>query len=113
MRFVDFDCAFSYESSQLMHYFLYFKSLSNLYDLEVFQNKISSSALTVATLEKNVLSGVPFWEESEDALFEDNSPFDLEDDPIPKNGEGSHKLSLLQDIGYKNDLSNLVMDKMA
>ena len=49
-----------------MSYFLYFKSLSNLFDLEVFQNKVSSSAFTVASLEKQVLSGIPFWEESDD-----------------------------------------------
>lgn len=48
---------------------MYFKSISNIYDLEFFTNKLSSSAISICNLEKMVLSGVPFWEEGDDSLF--------------------------------------------
>jgi hypothetical protein len=49
----------------------YFKSISNIYDLEFFTNKLASSANSMCNLEKSVLSGVPFWEEGDDSLFDD------------------------------------------
>lgn len=49
----------------------YFKSISNIYDLEFFTNKLASSANSMSNLEKCVLSGVPFWEEGDDSLFDD------------------------------------------
>jgi hypothetical protein len=49
----------------------YFKSISNIYDLEFFANKLASSANSMCNVEKMVLSGVPFWEEGDDSLFGD------------------------------------------
>jgi len=54
-----------------MNYLSYFKSISNIFDLEFFINKLASSANTISNVEKMVLSGVPFWEEGDDALFGD------------------------------------------
>ena len=49
----------------------YFKSISNIYDLEFFANKLASSANSMYNFEKISLSGVPFWEEGDDSLFGD------------------------------------------
>lgn len=43
--------------------------MSNIYDLEFFINKLASSAFAISNVEKMVLSGVPFYEEGDDALF--------------------------------------------
>jgi len=51
----------------------YFKSISNIYDLEFFTNKLASSSNTICNLEKMVLSGAPFWEEGDDSLFGDDN----------------------------------------
>ena len=89
-------------------YLSYFKSINNIYDLEFFCNKLASAAHTISDVEKKVLSGVPFWEEGEDAMFEsdeeegdvgqsvDNDRFD----------EGGHK-------PLKNVLAGKVSDKVA
>jgi hypothetical protein len=50
---------------------MYFRQLQNLFDLEFFFNKLPSRAHSMAGLEQAVMSGVPFWEESEEALFND------------------------------------------
>ena len=57
----------------------YFKSVSNIFDLEFFTNKLASSAFTIANVEKMVLSGVPFWEDGDDALFGDSDSEDEEE----------------------------------
>ena len=46
--------------------------MRNIFDLEFFNNKLASSAFTIANVEKMVLSGVPFWEDGDDALFDDS-----------------------------------------
>ncbi len=79
MRFVEFKNAFTYEyiaphnggiqSPNLLSILKYFKNVQSLFDLEIFQNKISSHAHTVATMEKFVLSGLAFWEDGDEALF--------------------------------------------
>jgi hypothetical protein len=48
---------------------------------------LTSNAKTLADLEKSVLSGLPFWEISEEELMADNSD------------EG---MGLIADLGYKN-----------
>ena len=71
-RLVEFAEAYDYLSGgRAVHYLSYFKSISNIFDLEFFTNKLGSSAHTIANVEKMVLSGVPFWEEGDDALFGD------------------------------------------
>ena len=54
-----------------MEYLIYFKNVSNIYDLEFFLNKLTSSAFTISNVERMVMSGVPFWEEDEAAVLND------------------------------------------
>ena len=69
---VEFAEAFDYShAGRALSYLSYFKSISNIFDLEFFTNKLASSANTISNVEKMVLSGVPFWEEGDDALFGD------------------------------------------
>jgi len=71
-RLVEFAEAFDYnQAGRALNYLSYFKSISNIFDLEFFTNKLASSANTISNVEKMVLSGVPFWEEGDDALFGD------------------------------------------
>lgn len=74
-RLVEFTEAFDYSqgASRITQYLSYFKSIGNIYDLEFFTNKLSSSANTMCNVEKMVLSGVPFWEEGDDTLFGDSA----------------------------------------
>jgi len=71
-RLVEFDQAYDYNSCGKAPIILsYFKSISNIFDLEFFTNKLGSSANTASNVEKMVLSGVPFWEDGDDSLFAD------------------------------------------
>jgi hypothetical protein len=71
-RLVEFTEAFDYSlAGRASSYLSYFKSMNNIFDLEFFTNKLASSAKCIANLEKMVLSGVPFWEEGDEALFGD------------------------------------------
>ena len=70
-RLVEFGEAFDYSlCGRASLYLQYFKSLSNIFDLEFFTNKLASSAFTISNVEKMVVSGVPFWEEGDEALLE-------------------------------------------
>jgi len=64
--------------------------------LELFQAKLTSNAKTLADLEKSVLSGLPFWEISEEELL------------APQ--EETHSID---EIGYKNSLASKVVERMA
>jgi hypothetical protein len=71
-RLVEFGEAYDYAAGGKAVYILsYFRSIANIFDLEFFTNKLASSANTIANVEKMVLSGVPFWEEGDEALFGD------------------------------------------
>jgi hypothetical protein len=88
---------------------MYFKSLTNIYDLDFFMSKLSSSAQTIANVERMVLSHVSFWEEGDDALFEDNSDDDNEqskDQEPSAFDEGGHR-------PLKNVLSQIVTERIA
>lgn len=58
-----------------MKYIYYFRNLQNLFDLEFFANKLPSNTRGIAGLEQHVMSGLPFWEEGDDALFGDNDEY--------------------------------------
>ena len=84
-RLVEFGEAYDYlQGGRAVHYLSYFKSISNIFDLEFFTNKLGSSAHTMANVEKMVLSGVPFWEEGDDALFGDMDEEDESDEDTSK-----------------------------
>lgn len=88
-------------------YLSYFKSINNIYDLEFFCNKLGSSAHTISDVEKKVLSGVPFWEEGEDAMFESEEEEELgQSTDDNRFDEGGHK-------PLKNVLAGKVADKVA
>lgn len=112
-RLVDFAEAYDYESAgKALKLLSYFKSLSNLLDLEFFTNKLASSAFTMANVEKMVLAGVPFWEEGDEALFAA-----LNDD----DEDGEHKATAsdadrFEDGGHrpqKNILATIVAERIA
>jgi hypothetical protein len=75
-----------------------FTALQNLFDLELFQSKLTSNAKTLADLEKSVLSGLPFWEISEEELMA---------------GDSDERTGLIADLGYKNQLAVKVVERMA
>jgi len=59
---------------------------------------LTSNAKTLADLEKSVLSGLPFWEISEEELMAGNS---------------DERTGLIADLGYKNQLAVKVVERMA
>ena len=80
-RLVEFEEAFDYNAcGKLPQFFQYFKMISNIFDIEFFTNKLGSSANTMSNLEKNVLSGVTFWDDGDDSLFGDS---ESEEEPEP------------------------------
>ena len=86
---MEFAEAYDYSAGgNAVKYLRYFKAISNIFDLEFFTNKLASSAQSIANVEKMVLSGVPFYEESDDALFgnmdDDESASEEEKPPTPK-----------------------------
>jgi hypothetical protein len=109
-RLVDFAEAFDYDSAgKALKLLSYFKSLSNLLDLEFFTNKLASSAFTIANVEKMVLAGVPFWEEGDEALFAD---LDDEDEDSHQEADANG----FEDGGHrplKNVLATRVAERMA
>ena len=65
----------------------YWKSVSDIFDLEFFWNKLSSSSFAMMSLESNVKCGLPFWEEESTDFNMDSMS---EDDAKPIN-EINHK----------------------
>lgn len=47
----------------------YFNSYQDLFDLELFQSKISSGSSTISDGEQRIFSGLPFWEINEELLM--------------------------------------------
>lgn len=83
-RLIDFNSAYDYLSSGKLSYYLsYFKHISDIFDLDFFTNKLASSAQTIANIEKMVLSGVPFWEDGDEALLDNFSEGDQEEEESP------------------------------
>jgi len=84
-RLVEFSEAYNYMSSGKSHYYLnYFKAICNLFDLEFFTNKLASPANTMVNVEKMVLSGVPFWEDGDEAILEEEENEDKQEEESPK-----------------------------
>ena len=75
LRHVDFKEAYNLTGNLTMKYIYYFRNLQNLFDLEFFCNKLPSNTRGIAGLEQNVMSGLPFWEEGDDAIFGDNDDY--------------------------------------
>lgn len=74
-RFVDFKQNYNYEGNIVVQYLYYLRQMSNLFDLEFFANKLPSKTFSVAGLEQHVMSGLPFWEESDEGLLEDSDEY--------------------------------------
>lgn len=101
-RFVDFEQAFNYDCTGFSFKMLaYFYNLQNLFDLEFFACKLSSSSATMANVEKSVLTGVPFFEESDETLFAD------------LNAEQSDTFNESGHVPINNKLAEAVAEKMA
>jgi hypothetical protein len=122
-RLVEFQEAFDYnESGKLVRYLRYWKQVSNIYDLEFFINKLGSSAFSMANVEKMVLSGVPFYEEGDDALFGDMDEEESEQEVAtpqkdargrPKGKLGESKFPEEGHRPLKNELAGKVAEKVA
>ena len=86
MRLVDFEEAYDYSKGTLKicQFLSYWKSIANIFDLEFFVNKLSSSAQSMSNVEKMVLSGVPFYEEGDDTLFADGPIEEEEEEAAPE-----------------------------
>jgi len=69
----------------------------------------------VASLERFVLSGLPFWEDGDEALFNEQSQFETPNDrsEVTSPAIGSKKSSVIASIGYKNTLSNIIVERIA
>ena len=81
LRLVEFAEAFDYEfSGKAFEYLMYFKNISNIYDLEFFMNKLASTAFTISNVERMVLAGVPFWEEDDATTLENMTDLTDEDE---------------------------------
>ena len=126
-RLVEFSEAFDYSTAgRTASYLSYFKSMNNIFDLEFFTNKLASSAKCIANLEKMVLSGVPFWEEGDEALFgdmdDDEEESEEEKAPVQQKGPPGKNRGKkgnddkFDDDGHKplkNVLAGKVADKIA
>ena len=84
--------------------------MQNLFDLEFFQNKIGSNAHSIASLENNSLSGLPFWEEGQDQVLEGLSDYESDEESKPL--ALKNKKFTVNDIG-KNLLTKTVAFKIA
>ena len=62
-----------------------------------------------------MLSGLPFWEEGDEALFNESSLLETPNDRSEATSPalGSKKSSVIANIGYKNTLSDLIVERMA
>ena len=69
---VDFKECYSYTGNRVLAQIYYFRQFQNLFDLEFFSNKLPSRSFSIAGLEQNVLSGVPFWDEEEGEFDSDD-----------------------------------------
>jgi len=106
-RLADFQEAYTYNGPSLK-YLRYWRSVSDLYDLEFFINKLSSTAFTVATVEKSILSGVPFWEDINEMELQYESSSEQEE---AAEGLSTTKTSFRTQL--QNDVSNSARDKAA
>ena len=87
----------------------YLRQFQNLFDLELFANKLPSLAYSIAGLEQNVLSGLPFWDE--------DGPDDFDSDDYLENSETNDPMYADQsdavDSPYRNQLALKVVARIA
>ena len=85
------------------------RQFQNLFDLELFANKLPSLAYSIAGLEQNVLSGLPFWDE--------DGPDDFDSDEYLENSETNDPMYADQsdavDSPYRNQLALKVVERVA
>jgi len=114
-RLVEFAEAFNYSSGgRIVSYLSYFKSISNIFDIEFFTNKLASTANSIANIERMVLSGVPFLEEGDDSLLGDIDEGSDSDDSTAKKGRtDENKFDEEGHKPLKNVLATQVAEKIA
>ena len=87
----------------------YLRQFQNLFDLELFANKLPSLAYSIAGLEQNVLSGLTFWDE--------DGPEDFDSDDHLENSETNDPMYADQsdavDSPYRNQLALKVVARIA
>jgi len=108
---VDFREAYNLKGNAHLKMLYYFRNLQNLFDLEFFMNKLPSKTRGIAGLEHNVMCGLPFWEEADDAMFGDDG-----DDYLTSKDINNPQYSKMQeniDFQYKNLVAQKITAKMA
>ena len=70
-----------------MFYLEYFQSFSQFFELEFFMNKVGAISEAVAGLETSVMSGLQFWEDSDESLF---GNMDDDEEPAEDFSETKH-----------------------
>jgi hypothetical protein len=84
LRLVDFKEAYNLKGNLVLKYLSYFRNFQNLFDLEFFLTKLPSKSRSIAGLEQNVNSGLPFWEDGDEMLFDGVEDDYLENKEIAK-----------------------------
>ena len=75
LRFVQFQEGFTYKDNTALQYLYYMRQFQNLFDLEFFVHKLPSKTFSIGGLEQQVMSGLPFWDESDESFFDDSDEY--------------------------------------
>jgi len=68
-RLVNIQNSLNFKQSPIFDYLSYFSALQKFFELEFFMNKVGSVSESVAGLELHCLSGLQFWEDSDESLL--------------------------------------------
>jgi len=111
-RLVNIHNSLNFKQCPIFDYLSYFSALQKFFELEFFMNKVGSVSESVAGLELHCLSGLQFWEDSDESLLlgMDQQEDAEEADPSETEGmssEDKHNyfLQRRQRIAIKNKLS--------
>lgn len=109
LRLVDFREAYNLKGNLTLKYVYYFRNLQNLFDLEFFLAKMPSRSRTIAGLEQYVNSGLPFWDDGDDAIFGDEDDYlDNKEIADPQYSRQNENI----DLKYKNQVAKKITDRM-
>jgi len=89
-----------------------------VFETELFASKVGSIAESIAGLELHCMSGLQFWEDSDESLLmgldqEDEEDENEETEGMTEGEKHNYFLQKMQKTAIKNKLSNQVADKMA
>ena len=85
------------------------RNFQNLFDLEFFANKLPSKTFSIAGLEQCALSGLPFWEDTDDGMYSSDEYVENAEVNKPKYADQSDEV----DSPYRNQLAEKVIERVA